>query len=178
MQTYSHWLLTAVLRRKLRQIGCEPGRAFLAGAVLPDAPLVLLSAGYVVHRRWLNPALPDKTRCSPTYNRLYFHNRWWITAHHLFHAPPLLLLYLLVGDWGRKRGRAWGAPLFWFAVAAGLHTAVDVFTHNDDGPLLFYPFDWQTRFQSSVSYWDPQRGGRVFRILEHLLDLGLAYTYF
>lgn len=145
---------------------------------MPDAPLGLLTAGYIIQRRWLNPALPDKTRCSPTYNQLFFHNRWWIAAHHLFHAPLLLLLYALIGDWGRRRGKAWGASLFWFAIAAALHTGVDILTHNDDGPLLFYPLDWQTRFSSPVSYWDPRRGGRVFRVFEHLLDLGLAYAYF
>ncbi len=175
MQTYSHLILTAVLRRKLRQAGIEANRSILAGSVLPDVPLIILSAGYVIHRRWIEPSLPDKTRCSPTYNELYFHNRWWITAHHLFHAPLLLLIYAIVGDWGRKQGYDWGDKLFWLAVGAALHTLLDIPTHHDDGPLLFYPIDWQTRFESPVSYWDSSHGGRAFAAFEHALDLLLLY---
>ena len=176
MQTYSHLLLTTVLRRKLHKRGTESHPTLLLGSVLPDVPLILLSIGYVVHRRWINPALPDKTRCSPTYNDLYFNNRWWILCHHLFHAPILLLLYALVGDWAEKRGYAWGAPLFWLAVGAALHVGVDIFTHYDDGPLLFYPFDWQTRYHAPVSYWDASKGGRTFTLLEHALDAVLLYA--
>ncbi|MGB1253570.1 MAG: zinc dependent phospholipase C family protein [Candidatus Promineifilaceae bacterium] len=175
MQTYSHLILTAVLRRKLREGGTDSDPALLLGSVAPDVPLILLTAGYIVHRRWINPSLPDKTKCSPTYNDLYFNNRWWILAHHLFHAPFLLLLYALIGDWGRKRGYKWGNPLFWLAVGAALHVGLDIFTHHDDGPLLLYPFDSKTRYHAPISYWDASKGGRVFSVLEHALDLYLVY---
>jgi hypothetical protein len=35
-----------------------------------------------------------------------------------------------------------------------IHSVIDVITHYDDGPVLFFPFDWHTRFHSPVSYWD------------------------
>jgi hypothetical protein len=57
--------------------------------------------------------------------------------------------------------------------ASALHTAIDIPLHYDDGPLLFFPFDWQTRFYSPVSYWDPNRYGVPFAIFEHLLLLGM-----
>jgi hypothetical protein len=64
--------------------------------------------------------------------------------------------------------------LFWFAAGCGLHTAVDILTHADDGPVLLFPLDWHKRFHSPISYWDAGHGGHVFRILEHLLDLFLV----
>jgi membrane-bound metal-dependent hydrolase YbcI (DUF457 family) len=170
MQTYSHLLITAVLRRKIQPQAPESqGTALLAGSVLPDLPLGLLSIGYVIDRRYLRPHLPDKTRCSPTYNDLYFNNPWWIAAYNMLHAPLLVFLLALIGFLWRNKG--WGQRLFWFAVGCGLHTAVDIFTHVDDGPALLFPLDWHKRFQAPVSYWDSAHGGRVFRVVEHLLDV-------
>lgn len=174
MQTYSHFLLTAVARNALRQRGADPSPAILVGSVLPDAPLALLSIGYVVDRRYLRPHLPDKTRCSPTYNDLYFNNPGWIAAHNLFHGPLPILLYAGVGYCAQVAGKAWGRPLFWFAVGCGLHSVVDILTHADDGPVVAFPLEWHYRVPAPVSYWDPQHGGRWFRIVEHLLDLLLA----
>jgi hypothetical protein len=170
MQTYSHLLLTAALQPKIQ--GHDANRqpaALLAGSVLPDIPLGLFSVGYVLDRRYLRPHLPDKTRCSPTYNNLYFNNPWWIAAHNLLHAPLPLFLLALIGCVGRNH--RWGQRLFWFAVGCGLHTAVDIFTHADDGPVLLFPLDWRKRFHSPVSYWDPAHNGRLIHLLEHLLDL-------
>ncbi len=173
MQTYSHFLITAVVSNQLHQKKQgHPGQAFLCGAALPDVPLGLLSLGYLLDRRLVRRHLPDKTRCSPTYNDLYFNNPWWIAAHNLLHAPlPVFMLGLLGCLFRRQR---WGQPLLWFAVGCGLHTAVDIFTHADDGPVLLFPLEWKFRFPSPISYWDPQHGGRTFRILEHLLDLLLV----
>jgi len=173
MQTYSHFLLTAVLQPRLQPEKSEQlNAALLAGSVLPDVPLALLSVGYVFDRRYLRPHLPDKTRCSPTYNYLYFNNPWWIAAHNLLHAPLPLFLLGLIGYWWRHT--AAGRWLFWFAVGCGLHSAVDIFTHADDGPALFFPLNWYKRFHSPLSYWDPAHNGRLVRLLEHLLDLFLV----
>jgi hypothetical protein len=104
MQTYSHWLLTTALQRHLKKRSV-PGqsRALLAGSVAPDLPLALLTPGYLLDRRYLRSHLPDKTRCSPTFNYLYFHNPWWIAAHNSLHAPlplmVLLLVFYLIGQW-------------------------------------------------------------------------------
>lgn len=165
MQTYSHFLLTAVLQKALAPRDLDAATGLLAGSVAPDIPLGLLSVGYMVDRRTIRSHLPDKTRCSPTYNDLYFHNPWWIAAHNSLHAPlPLFVLALL----GLLLRRRW---LLWFAVGCGLHTAVDIFSHVDDGPVLLFPLNWRYRFKGSISYWDPAHGGRTFRLLEHLLDV-------
>lgn len=167
MQTYSHFLLTATLQKAIAPNNAAAASGLLAGSVAPDIPLGLLSLGYVVDRRYIRTHLPDKTRCSPTYNWLYFNNPWWITTYNILHAPlPLLGLALL----GVLLCRRW---LLWFTLGCGLHTAVDIVTHADDGPVLLFPFDWQTRFLSPLSYWDPQHGGRTFSLIEHLLDVVL-----
>ena len=174
MQTYSHFLLTALLRKKLhdKEIVDTP-KSLLIGSYLPDVPLGIITIGYIIDRSWIRPHLGDCTRCSPTYDDLFFNNKWWITPHHLFHAPLLLFLYLSIGYWGIKRGKSWGKWLFWLAVGSGFHTTLDIFTHVNDGPLLLFPFDLKTRYHSLVSYWDKNHWGRVFSTFEHLLDLWL-----
>jgi hypothetical protein len=170
MQTYTHGLLTAVLTPK--HLTADSQAALLVGSMAPDVGLGLLTVGYLLDRRLLRPHLPDKTRCSPTYNDLYFNNRWWIAIHNSLHAPLPVLALLLLGYLVRRR--AWGRRLFWFAVGCASHTVVDIFTHVDDGPVLMFPFDWHTRFTAPVSYWDARYNGRFFMLLEHLLDLLLV----
>lgn len=178
MQTYSHLILTAVLGQRIRRrTGHNPGLPFVVGSVLPDVPLGLLSVGYGVDRRFIRSHLPDKTRCSPTYNHLYFHNRWWIALTSLFHAPLLILVYGLVGYEAIRRRKRWGQALLWLAAGCGLHAALDVLTHVDDGPVLGFPFNWRTRWAGPVSYWDEKHRGREFRLLEHLLDVVLVLLW-
>lgn len=174
MQTYSHLLVTAVLHKRLQRAGHNPAATILAGAVLPDLPLALLSAGYIIDRRFIRTHLPDKTRCSPTYNDLYFNNPWWIAAHNLLHAPLPILLYGWLGYRGLRAGKAWGGWLLWFAAGCGLHSVIDILTHADDGPVLGFPLEWNYRLSAPVSYWDPDHGGRWFRIIEHVVDLLLV----
>lgn len=169
MQTYTHWLLTAVWQQQTGQP--KEKTAVLTGSVMPDVPLTLLSIGYIIDRRYVRPHLPDKTRCSPTFNDLYFNNPWWIALHNLFHAPFPLFIMALLGYWQRQK--PWGQKLFWFAAGCSFHSAIDIVTHVDDGPVLTFPFNWHTRFNAPVSYWDPNHGGRLFFVLEHLLDLFL-----
>ena len=59
-----------------------------------------------------------------------------------------------------------------------LHSVVDVLTHHDDGPLLFFPFSWTIRFYSPISYWDPAHFGRPFAIFELVFDLVLVLYLF
>ena len=84
------------------------------------------------------------------YDQLYFTNPWWILGHNLFHAPLLILLYGAVGWIAWKRGRAWGMMLFWFAIGCGLHSTLDIFTHVNDGPVLFFPLNWTYRFTAPI----------------------------
>ncbi len=176
MRTYSHLLMTAAANRVLgKRIGLPVREAaLLLGSFVPDIPLGVLTIVYLVANR-LNPAW----MLDQQFDKLYFTDPVWIIGHNLLHSPVMILFMLGIGYFfGLNQHRSWGIWLFWFAVGCGFHSAVDILTHHSDGPLLFFPFDWQTRFQSPISYWDRNYGGQVFTLLEYLLDLGLlAYLF-
>ena len=109
---------------------------------------------------------------------MFFNTIWVKTAHNLFHGPLPVLLYILIGYWAWKNGKDWGPALFWFATACMGHTLIDIPLHYDDGPLLLFPFNFNFRFYSPVSYWDPKRYGRPFAILEHsFILLSLVWVW-
>ena len=196
MQTYSHLILTAVLNRKLKEQakinpnaparptsdgkGLPPlqSTALLIGSFAPDMPLILLTLVFILSDMWAgNKMGPDPEAGSSNvgylFSYLFFHNRWVLTLHNLFHGPLMILFYIVAGYLAWRLGRGWGPSLFWFAFSCGLHTLIDIPLHTDDGPLIFFPFYWETRFHSPLSYWDPQHYGNYWSIFEHLLILGM-----
>jgi len=182
MRTLSHLLMTAGLGDRLQGHGASVHlKALLAGSVLPDLALMLLTAGYLVVNAsllWREPALMSESgSLMNSYHALYFNNPWWIASHNLFHAPFVIAMLFLIGVLAKRRGLRWGPALRWLALGLALHSAVNILTHHDDGPLLFFPFDWRYRFPSPVSYWDPTRFGGIFTVFEYGLDL-LLVAYF
>lgn len=192
MQTYSHLIITAVLNRTLqdRQAATttrdEPARmpplhssAFLWGSILPDIPLILITLGAMVvdwvnGTQWQMGSADDTSTVGLLFRDLFFNDPWVKTAHNLFHAPLLIAFYVALGYWLWRRdgrGHRWGAAIFWLGMACAIHTAIDIPVHFDDGPLLLFPFNWDLRFYSPVSYWDSSRYGAPFAIAEHLLIL-------
>lgn len=191
MQTYSHYLITAVLGRQIKKREKEgetsrarsklpPLRRFalMLGSLAPDLPLIAITIIFLTGD-WLEMRMIDangqvvRSNVGYLFRTMFFHEPWVKAAHNLFHAPLLAVAYTALGYGAWKNGKGWGAALFWFGLACTLHTAIDIPLHYDDGPLLFFPFDWETRFYSPVSYWDPTRYGRPFVIFEHLLVSGL-----
>ena len=94
-----------------------------------------------------------------------------IAAYNLFHSPLLVATFMLLGFTAWRRGRRWGAWFFWLSCAALLHTFSDIPLHVDDGPLLLFPLNWELRYRSPLSYWDPAFYGRQWTLFEHALDL-------
>ncbi|NJN95646.1 MAG: metal-dependent hydrolase [Anaerolineales bacterium] len=171
MKTYSHLLITAVLDYSLKSRGTPVHtKALLLGSVMPDIPLLALTAGFIARRSWSGLSAADDPICGPHFNHLYFHHPVWGIGHNLFHAP---LLLGWIGWWGYRSGGRRGA-LFWFALACGLHSLLDIFTHHTDGPLLLFPLNWRYRFPAPLSYWDPEQGGQNFARFERLLNLALG----
>lgn len=163
--------MTAALRKRCRRVPI-PTFAFLLGSVAPDIPLYLLSIGSAFYYRFIVGLSAERT-FRHMYDTMYFENPGWIAAHNLLHAPALLLIALAVlWRYYRTLGSAqrW---LFWFLVACLFHSVVDIATHVDDGPVLFFPFDWTMRFHSPVSYWDRRYYGTQFAAFELALDLVL-----
>jgi hypothetical protein len=194
MQTYSHFIITAFIDRKLRTATASnaagasglaaatrrwpPLRsgAFLLGSIAPDLPLIALTLvcmgmDFFAGNRWDSSGAADVSYTGYLFDTLFFHNPWVKLAHNLFHAPLLLAIYAGTGVWAWRRKRRWGAALFWFALACAIHTAIDIPVHYDDGPLIFFPLNWHFRFAGPISYWDAARGGAQFTLFEHALML-------
>ncbi|GJM40721.1 MAG: hypothetical protein DHS20C20_10030 [Ardenticatenaceae bacterium] len=194
MQTYSHFIWTAALngrfgqRLQIRQtLPPINAKALLLGSVLPDLPLITISIfaiGYdILAGNFADgPPGPDAPMGNSITQQLFdvwfFENPWVITAHNLFHSPLLVVIFMLIGLWGFRRGKKWGAGFFWLSAAAMLHTLIDIPLHVTDGPLLLFPLNWTWRFRSPISYWDPNFYGREWSIFEHLLDLALLVSLF
>lgn len=177
MNTPSHLIVNAALRKWAVAGGAVsiPRSAFLLGAVLPDIPLFILWLGAYGYYRYVL-ADPTVTLMDARFDQLYFTDPFWIAAHNLLHSPTLLLILLALLWRFRAAVGARGHWWFWFFAGCMLHTVLDIPTHVDDGPLLFFPFDWSTRFQSPVSYWDSRHFGREFGVFELLLN-GVLLIY-
>jgi hypothetical protein len=167
MQTPSHFLMTATLAKvypnlSLANLPMVRG-GFLWGSIAPDLALWFLSLGGAAYYHWQGLSL--KETAALMFDKLYFHDPFWIVSHNLLHAPMVLAIGLL---WSWRSHRAWW---FWFFLACLFHTTIDILTHVDDGPLIFFPLDWSTRFHSVVSYYDDRYYGREFSIFENGIDL-------
>lgn len=160
--------MTAALGKRLR-LERATVSALLAGSVAPDVPLYLLSLGgwlyYHIGLGW-----PAAEAASQMYGRLFFHDPFWIALHNVLHSPIPLGVSLVGLGLARGHAPSWPVP---FLLGCLLHAAVDIATHHDDGPLLFFPLDWTFRLSSPVSYWDARYHGRLFGFVELLLDAGL-----
>ena len=170
MQTYSHVLLTVWLRSRLaKRRAAPPPGAFVLGSFAPDLPLLLLTLWYFYRQYSLHgPGFP---LFGPDYDAYYFHDLLWIAAHNVFHAPAAVLIWAALGYFaGVRRGNPFWTAFFWFAVGCAFHSLIDVATHHDDGPLLWFPFDWETRFYSPISYWDRRHYAGVVSPIEHAMD--------
>lgn len=170
MRTLSHVLITTSLGAALRarQVDVDQ-RAFLAGAALPDLPLAALAGAYKAVRalrgaRSNDPEAPTDRFDVGCHDR-FFNDPLWIASYGIPHAPAVIAALWLAG---RGTGRG---DLRWLAAGLALHSAIDVLTHHDDGPLLLFPLDWRRRWRSPVSYWDRAHHGSAFTVFEYGLDL-------
>jgi hypothetical protein len=177
MHTYTHFIMTAALTKLDQKVPWLPPLNvlyFLFGSVLPDIPLMTLAIGYTLYRYWYDPMGPGEFIFDTTFDTLYFSNPLWIIGHNLFHSPLLIMVYGAVGMWGWQQGKKWGAGLFWLAMACGIHAFVDIISHVEDGPLLFFPFHWSFRFRAPFSYWDSRYGATIVAPLEYGMHMLLT----
>ena len=177
MQTQSHAIINAALGTALEKRGIRPGYwALVLGSLMPDLPLTVLTFIYLARNNLFGQ--PPDVMFGPAYDALYFTDPVWITSHSLMHSPPMIALWLALG-WvlGFRYNHRWGQFLFWFAVGNALHTALDIPTHHNDGPLLLYPFNWTLRFNSPISYWHPDYYGRQFAVFETILNIILTIYF-
>ncbi len=149
----SHLVINAAIEKKFGAKYKLAKSAFLWGSVTPDFPLFFLSIGYSLYHRYFAAQIVVGVM-NKTFDDLYFNNPFWIAGHNLLHSPTALIIYAIAlwrfADKVGTRGHWWLS----FVFGSMVHSVIDIFTHYDDGPVLFFPFDWHTRFHSPVSYWD------------------------
>ncbi|NJL33051.1 MAG: metal-dependent hydrolase [Chloroflexaceae bacterium] len=172
MMTPTHALMAATLGVSLKRRGHQVNMKWLVlGGLAPDVGLLLLSLGYFIALRWFG--VPGERVFGTTYDTLYFTNPIWIIGYNGLHAPLMILALAAIGYYAMRNGRIWGNPLIWFAVGCSVHSIGDIFTHHFDGPLLLFPFNWNLRFMSPISYWDPRYYGDQFAIFEFGLNIAM-----
>ncbi|MEW4530062.1 metal-dependent hydrolase [Maioricimonas sp. JC845] len=171
MKTPSHLLMTVAAAKRWGTAEV-PRMAVWLGAVAPDLPLYVLTfSGLWFFHYWQGWTLRESAR--HIFGTLYFSDPGWIACHNLLHSPTSLAMGLVLAKLAQRRWPRAARWWTWFLVACLFHSVVDILTHHDDGPLLFWPIDWTTRFASPVSYWDPAHFGREFSRLELALDVVL-----
>ncbi len=91
-----------------------------------------------------------------------------VLAHVGLHAPLTALVALGAGA---ALGRGWLRGL-----AAGLllHTALDVLTHAEDGPLLLWPWTWEVQLHSPLAWSITDPLGPWLLALDVLAGLALG----
>jgi len=125
--------------------------ATVAGAVLPDLPII-----------WLY--LQQKIRGTPTQEiwRVHYQRPFWSNLIHGMHSLPLAAAGLAAGA---LLGQPVAAAFF---ASALLHALCDLPVHGVDAHRHFLPFS-QRRFTSPLSYWEVRRHARAVTLVEWAL---------
>ncbi len=160
MITPTHVVTNALISRNRRAHGdgllADPANAtwFIVGGFAPDVGLYALTAGAAIFYPLVRDmSLSDTMQYA--FDDLFFNNPLWITVQNTLHSPVVLGALALSGK-VTERPR-----LLSFALGCLLHTAMDIPVHHNDGPLVLFPFDWSTRINSPVSYYDADHYGRI-----------------
>jgi hypothetical protein len=171
----THLVISSALNKKYgHKLGLLRS-AFLWGAIAPDIPLILLTIGYMTYIRFFT-SQSIMVGMEHVFDNLFFNDPWWILSHNFLHSPTMLLL-LGILFW-RIREKKQGKWFLSFFFGNMIHSIIDILTHHDDGPLLFFPFEWQTRFYSPISYWDKAHyASQVFWVEVGINILLLCYLF-
>lgn len=158
MRTYSHALLTLAASRRV-----EPRNSVSAalGAVLPDLP-VAAGAVWLWARRGLFTR--DQLRQEACSQRSFAAPD--AALHSVVPVVTALALCSLSG-FGNKNPRR---QLLAFLLGWAGHVATDALSHGEDARPLLWPLS-ESRFSSFVSYWEGNRNGHLFTIIEHATAL-------
>ena len=166
MKTPSHFALGWSCARILK-LGPRDTRIFIAGAILPDLPVVV-GWTLVASHTSLSHGRLDSGLIRVAMDKLYFSDSLLACLHNLFHAPLSLFLMACIG-WVLMASHPALRRLFLVLIAgAACHSVLDILTHVHDGPLLLWPLERSMRFTGPVSHWDPLHGGTWFTMLEIL----------
>ncbi len=157
MQTPAHLAISLLVWPK--EIRWTDAAAVTVGAILPDISMFFFY-GY-------QKAIGTAER--EIWGTLYFEPHWQY-FFDVFNSIPAAILLFVLFRWLKIR---WAQLL---VASAGLHMLCDLPVHHDDGHRHFLPFsNW--RFESPVSYWDPDHFGYIFAAVELVFAIGaLVYV--
>jgi membrane-bound metal-dependent hydrolase YbcI (DUF457 family) len=168
MKTPTHGLLGYAVARAAGWTG-KKRRCAIIGAVIPDMPVILAGA-YSVVLTVLEKSGFDFAYFKMQMDQLYFANSALLFSHNFFHSSLNLALLACIALYFLD-SRSRPAALAFLAGAAS-HSVADIFSHIDDGPLLFWPLNSQIRFTGVISHWESGRGGLLMTLIECSAFLG------
>ncbi|NER00391.1 MAG: hypothetical protein F6K30_27455 [Cyanothece sp. SIO2G6] len=152
MNTPSH----SVINLWLLGLGKTPPvqMAVFIGSILPDVPMFIF---YFVEKFIYH------TPEMQIWRQQYFLTHWQ-NFFDLFNSLPLIALGFIVMAWKQSPvGMA-------FFASMALHVFGDLPLHHDDGHHHFFPLsNW--RFESPVSYWDPNHYGSIVAPIEVVVTI-------
>ena len=161
MNTPSHVILNlALLGRRSRSQLNSP---IFWGALVPDLALF----GFYGWAKLI--AQMDEA----TIWREAYYEPFWQDIFAVGNSIPLALLVIAIALWIRGRRPGW-QPLadgsIFLAASVILHCLADLPLHVDDGHQHFWPLS-NFRFESKISYWDPDHHVGIVALGEFLLVL-------
>jgi len=168
VKTPTHGLLGYGLARILGWTGAKR-RCAIIGAILPDASLVL-AAVVTAAKTVSEMGTFDFAQFKAQMDSLYFSDPVMIFGHNFLHSPlnlALLAALALIFLDAKKR-----SPVLAFLAGAASHSVLDLLSHIEDGPLLFWPLDWETRLAGPISHWQTGNGGILITLAEFGICLG------
>lgn len=162
MKTPTHGLAGYAFARALGWTGAKR-RCAVIGAVIPDVPVILAGA-VAATETLMETGSFGFAHFKAQMDRLYFFDPVLIFGHNFLHAPlNLALLAALATLFLDARRRS---PVLAFLAGAASHSIIDILSHVEDGPLLFWPLDLQIRFAGPFSHWEMGRGGLLLTLAE------------
>ncbi len=148
MKTPTHVAINYLLFSKLG-VDNKYRKYFLLGGALPDIPICLVFSGLLL-------VTGNVSETVDTFRALYEGSAVMIGLHNVLHSPISLGILLLFSECSGSYKPA----IKIFIAGCFTHSVIDIYTHVDDGPLMFWPFDLESRFTSRISHWDPNYSGQ------------------
>ncbi|MEM9771399.1 MAG: hypothetical protein AAF889_07335 [Cyanobacteria bacterium P01_D01_bin.73] len=170
MNTPSHAIINlAILGRKKRPDWNWP---IVLGSLIPDlAMFVFYGWAKLISR------LPERQIWDVAY-----YEPFWQNVFDVWNSIPLSLVGIGVGVWvnRQEKWRQWqwlGTVIAICCASVLLHCLVDLPVHREDAHRHFWPLT-NARFESPISYWDPNHYGNIFSLFEIALVLILSLYVF
>lgn len=157
MKSPTHFLIGHCCARALRWHGRD-ARLLILGACLPDLPIILCWPAIGIFTVMTGGAF-DMARFRAIADGLYFSDSLFSGLHNLMHSPVSLGFLLLVAGIVFPASAVWRRAAVIVLAGAFSHSLVDIISHVEDGPLVFWPLENTIRISGPISHWNPAHGG-------------------